>query len=821
MNLPFTGGRLARYRIIDRLGAGGMGEVYRARDEQLDRDVAIKVLPASSFEDPMARARMLQEARAAAALNHPYICTVYEVGEASGQTYIAMELVDGQTLGTLLEAGGLPAEQVVRYGTQLADAVAHAHERSVVHRDLKSANIIVRPDGRVKVLDFGLAKRLTSTDLTAAITRDVASLTQPGAVMGTVAYMAPEQLRGEPAQMPSDIWALGIVLHEMAAGKRPFDGQTGFELSAAILGEAPTPLPAGMGQSLRTVVGRCLEKDPARRFTGSEVLRALETLEDARPVVKTPIANWETPTLDTFPPGVVASPPTEASERVQPSGTGLSRRRAIWLGTATALGLVAAFVGWFVLSDTPEVRSLAVLPFENVLNDEETDYLSGGLAESLIRQVSRLPSVSVSPLSAVLNFKGQAVEPSEAGRQLGAEIVLASTFSLQEDLLVITSELVDVESGGQLWNQIYERDATELLDIQDAIARAILNDGLRVELSDEEQSDLVRNPTVDVEAYNSYLQARWLQRRATEDDYLEAIELLKGATIRDPEFARAFLMLAGTFEALVIDGYMQPNDGWPQANTYLRRAETIDPDMPDLDMIRHGQAFFNDWDFEGAERYREAGQNIPAGQFDPDGLRIFSLELLARGETGEALDLARQARALDPLSIGLAILQADYLVHNGQFDVAVEVYNQAIAAEPDNPDAFFGLAQAYVEQGLFKEASQARSRALALLGDPELAELFAAAEGEEGYRNADLADVQWQLDFMKSRVQYVYVSPLSFAGAYAQLGDTEQAFIYLEEAFDERSPGLVLMTFDAALDNIRDDPRFDDLLRRVGFPSSQ
>ena len=291
------GSRFGSYEVTAIIGQGGMGEVYRARDERLDRDVAIKVLPASSFEDPIARARLLQEARAAAALNHPHICTVYEVGEADGQTYIAMELVEGQPLNQRLKAGPLPAQQVVRYGRQLADALAHAHERGVVHRDLKSANIIVRPDGRVKVLDFGLAKRLTATELT-TITRDVASLTQPGTVMGTVAYMAPEQLRGAAAQRPSDIWALGVVLHEMASGGLPFIGQTGFELSAAILSHAPAPLPSTVPRPLRTVVARCLEKEPGQRYqAGSEVHAALEALHDVRADAAEPTAVSEAPTV--------------------------------------------------------------------------------------------------------------------------------------------------------------------------------------------------------------------------------------------------------------------------------------------------------------------------------------------------------------------------------------------------------------------------------------------------------------------------------------------------------------------------------------------
>ncbi len=803
----FGGGTLAHYRILDKLGAGGMGEVYRAHDEQLDREVAIKVLPSTSFEEPVARARLLQEARAAAALNHPHICTVHEVGEADGQTYIAMELVDGQALSERLNAGPLPVDQVVRYGLQLADALAHAHERGVVHRDLKSANIIVRPDGRLKVLDFGLAKRLTANELTVAITQDVASLTQPGTVMGTVAYMAPEQLRGEPAQTPSDIWALGVVFHEMAAGGRPFQGQTGFELSAAILSEAPAPLPSSVPRPLQTVIARCLEKQPAQRYqAGGAVHAALEALHRARIDPDAPPVPSEAPT-------VVASEPSTS----EPATVTISRRSVVRVGLGAVVALLVGLLSWQLWPDT-NTRSLAVLPFENVLNDPDTDYLSDGIAESLIRQVSSLPSMRVTPLGITLDFKGQPIEPADAGRRLGVEAVLSGTLSVESGRLQITAELVDVDSGSQVWTNTYDRNATELLDIQDEIASAILDDGLRVQLSDDDRFELARGPTVDGEAYDLYLQARYLQRRATENDYLEAIELLESAAVRDPGFAQAYVLLAGTYMALGIDGFMRPTDAWAQANRHARRGLEADPDSPDAWLIQHSLAFFYDWDWEGAERVRTLALQIPVGEFDPDHLRSFSLALLAHGRTEEALDLASRSRELDPLSIGLAMLEADYLVHADQLDAAVAVYERTIEVDPENPDAYFGLAEAFLRQRRFDEANEARRRAHDILGDYPIAELFATASGEEGYHKADEADVRRQLEFMEARAPWGYVSPLDFARVYAQLGDAAQAFTYLDEAFTQRSPGLALLTIDQAFYRVRNDPRFEEALRRVGFP---
>ncbi len=494
-----------------------------------------------------------------------------------------------------------------------------------------------------------------------------------------------------------------------------------------------------------------------------------------------------------------------------------SLRRHTSAVTAAAVSIGVALTAWG-LWPAPPVRSLAVLPFENALADPDTDYLSEGITESLIRQVSSLPAVRVAPLSAVLNFKGERVDPNDAGRQLGTETVLAGDFRMEDGRLHITSELLEIESGEQLWSNTYDRDTTELLDVQEEIAQAIFDDGLRMELTDAERRELADNPTRDGEAYDLYLQARYLQRRATENDYLEAIELLERAIVRDAEFAGAYLMLSGIHSALAIDGYMRPTDAWAQANRFARRALELEPDLSDAAAIRHGLAFFFDWDLDGAERERTAAMELPVGEFDPDLLRTYSLELLARGEPEEALDLARRSRELDPLSIGLAMLEADYLVHAGELDAAVAVYQRTIEVEPDNPDAYFGLAESFRRQGRFDDANEARRQAHAAAGDDVLAELFAAAEGEEGYRLAHEAYVRLQLEWLEARAPWGYVSPLDFARVHAELGDADQAFEYLEEAFAHRSPALVLLTVDQAFDRVREDPRFEEAVRRVGLP---
>jgi serine/threonine-protein kinase len=796
-------GRLAHYRIISRLGAGGMGEVYRARDEQLDRDVAVKVLPASSFDDPTARARLVREARAAAALNHPNICTVYEVGEADGHAYIAMELVEGRTLSAMLHAGPLPAEHVVHYGRQLADALTHAHERGVIHRDLKSNNVIVTPDRRVKVLDFGLAKRAVDSDLTAALTEMHASLTQAGTAVGTLPYMSPEQLRGDMVTVSSDIWSLGVVLYEMATGVRPFKGNTPFEVSAAILSDDAVQVPPGVTLELRTAIAGCLIKDTRRRYaTAVDVRAALDGVQT---------------TVNTLPP-LSAAPSSAETVSSSVMTLTLSRRRALELGVGALVVAASGVAWWRFFSGEASVRTLAVLPLANPAGDEDLEYLCDGITESLIQQVSKLRSFQVRPLGVVLPFKGSSGDPQTAGRQLGVETVLAGTLERQVERLRISARLIDVASGRQLWSNSYDRDADTLLELQDEIASAMMNDGLRVRLTSDERDLLVRHPTTNPEAYDLYLQARYSQRLATEEDYLFSRSLLERAVVLDPQFALAYASLSGNYGMMVVDGLERPSDAWPQVGRYMRQAREIDPALPEVFVMEHARAFLFDWDWAGAETARQRFLAAPVGDFDPQFARALAVELWALGQTKEALRLARRTRELDTRSPYLAVLEADYLLRDDQFDAAIALYEYAIKLDPENSNALFGLAEAKMRQGRFDEAIEARRKAHTSAGDDRLDPLFAKAKGEAGYRLIDEAWVRLQLDVLKDREKTKYVSPLDFARAYAQLGNKDQAFKYLDDAFVDRSPGLVFLKVDRAWDLVRSDPRFEAAVRQVGLP---
>ena len=798
--LPRSGEQFAHYRILEKLGQGGMGEVYRGHDEQLHRDVAIKVLPEETLDDAAARARLVREARAAAALNHPYICTVYEVGEAAGQAYIAMELVDGQTLAARLASGPLPADEVVRYGVQLAEALGHAHDRGVLHRDFKSANVIVTPAGRVKVLDFGLAKRLNASELTTELDVTAAG---PGTVAGTLAYMAPEQLRGQPAQAASDVWALGVVLYEIAHGARPFQGQTSFEVSAAVLSQGPAPFAEALPAGLQAVIARCLEKDPGRRYkNGSEVCAALEILQTKSGI---------TDRADTRP--IMPAPPVLRDRKPW-----LTMRRLLWLGAA-ALAIAAGVTAWKMWPVTPPERSIAVLPFQNVQNDDTLNHVSDGITEGLIRRIKAITGLRVVALRRVLHYRGHGVDARDVGRDLNVENVLSGTVTRQGTKLQIDAALTETVNGTVLWSDTYTLDASALLDTQDEIASAIMDKGLGVSLSAAERQRLVRHPTSDAQAYDLYLQAGYLQRRGTEDEYLRARDLLDRAIKRDEKFSLAHAAMSAIYAMAVVDGYMRPTDAWAMVDKYLRQAVATDPEFPDAAGYEHAQAFFFYWNWPAAESARKKVLESKTKHFDMEDLRALAIERWALGHADEALALVRRTREVDPLNPDMMSVEADYLRQTGQFDAATALYRKSIDVDPANHVPYFGLAELFLLNRRFDEANDYRRQAHAIAEDDEIAEAFAKAKGEAGYRQADRLWVLQQLKSYKERTaRNAYVSPLDFARAHAMLGDKEQAFRYLNDAYNERSSGMVFLNVDRAWDSVRGDPQFLQFVRRVGLP---
>ena len=772
--------RVGDFQIVSLIGVGGMGEVYRARDLKLGREVALKVLTLADAAD---RRRFEEEARLASVLNHPNIVTIYSVGEEGEIAYIAMELVRGRTLRDILAGDPLSADDVLALAIPLADSLAAAHESSIAHRDLKPENIMVTVDGLVKVLDFGLAKRHVPPG---AIPEGHAA---PGPILGTLGYMSPEQAAGRVAGAASDQFSFSVILYELATWRRAFARDTTAATLSAIVGEQPPSLPAPIPAALRQLIERGLAKDPADRHPDMRDL-ALE-LRRIRDERATPAA------LNT-----------------------VTRRRALWLAGAASVSAVAGLASWRFWPRDPGIRSLAVLPFTNSGHDLDAQDLCDSMTQSLIDRMSRLASLTVMARSTVYSATIKNLAPRDAGRQLHVDAVLTGTLARASDRVQVAATLVDVASGASIWRHGYERPPNDVLSLQDDIALAIVDDGIRLRLSEQERRNFMRRVTNDPEAYKLYLLAVRRSEQESESDYLAARDLLEQAIARDPQFALAHVALATTHAVMAIDGFARPTNAWPQSNRHVRQALDLDPNLADAYAAAASETFFFSWDWEGAERAWQKANALQPGRISPDFLRASALQQWALGKTDEALKMAGRARSVDPLNAAFAATEGDFFLQAGQLDTAVNRYEEAIGLAPDDSRPLFGLAEARRVQKRFDEAIEARRHAHEVAGDESLREVLARARGSEGYREIERNAARLEVEELEARAARVYVSPLDLARAYAQLGEGDRAFGYFDLAFADRAPGLVFLNVDRVWDGIRRDARFTAAVRQVGLPAS-
>jgi serine/threonine-protein kinase len=780
-----------------------MGEVWRARDPRLGRDVALKVLPDEMVRDTGRIARFRAEARAASALNHPNIVTVYDIGEDAGRTYLSMELLEGVNLRQLLDGGGLPLSKALQIATQIADGLAAAHARGIVHRDLKPENVILTTDNVVKILDFGLAKTspLAGSQGDNETTMSAAPATEAGTLLGTVGYMSPEQASGNLVDFRSDQFSFGTILYELVTGRRAWRKATPAETLVAIMREDPpllcsaeSPIPA----RVRRVVGRCLAKSPEDRYSATrDLARDVKYLAD------------------------------QTSDAVGPSDLGLAvelplrpRRRLAApavVGILALAAVVALGAGlWIRQHRGPAaIDSLAVLPFENGTRDPDSEYLSDGITESLIDQMTRVRTLTVMARATVFHFKGS-TDPREAGRKLGVGAVLMGRISRREGRLSISAELVDVVTGARLWGDKYDRPFTDLIRVQDQIASDI-SAGLRLRLTGPEKRALNRHGTENTEAYELFLKARYSLYKDTEEGYLEAIRLFNEATQKDPKFVEAYAGAAGVYGHMAVDGYMQPADAFARGDEGARKALALHPGLPLARLCLAGRQFFFDWDWDGAEREL---RDLFADPADPGAFeaRSFALLLWSRGRTEEALAEMEKSRRLDPGNLALTITTADYLKKAGNLKEATGLYRAAMEADPSDPRARFGLAEILRRQGDATGAIAALRKAYELSGEDDGVKALAAARTEKDYENAQVEVARLRLGDLRALAKERYVSPLELARLEAQVGEREKAFQHLEAALVERSSGLVLLKVDSAWDRIRDDARFAALVKRVGIP---
>jgi serine/threonine-protein kinase len=789
-----------------------MGQVFRARDTRLDRDVALKVLPASALADGTARARLVREARLASKLNHPHICTVYDVGESDGQTYIGMELVEGRSLSDCLSTGPLPVKQVLQYGQQLADALAHAHGRGIVHRDLKSANVVVTPEGQVKVLDFGLAKRVVTEELTEAATVSQHTLTAPGMIAGTLAYMAPEHLRGEPADARSDVWALGIVLYEMAVGKRPFQGQTGFELTSAILSQPQPPLPGSVPGALSAVVDRCLEKNPGERYQrGEEVKAALEAVRAG--------------TADVAAPHPVAPPPATRSRR--------------WRWVSVALAMLTVIIGGLAALDVGGLRTrviggggapvpavrLAVLPFANLGADPEQAFLADGMTQELITHLGRLNPAALVVIgrTSVLRYKDGDTPIDQIGRELGVEYVVGGSVQRDATHVRVIVELVRVEDQAQVWADTYEQELSGILMVQSQVTRSVAS-ALAVALLPAEQVRLASARAVDPDVYEAYVTGASLWQSLRPADVDAAEQQFEYALERDPSYAPAHAGLAWVWGARNQMGLSPWDEAVPRAKEAALQAIALDEGAAEAHAALAAVKTWGEWDWPEAEQ--AWARAIELNPNDANTQAYYAHFLAHRGRAEDGLRHSDLAVELDPFNALYHALRAVVLTYLHRHDEAMEAALTAVAIRSDMGIAFHAMQTVYMAKGMHDE--QLADQRLRISRDPERLAAFEKGLAEGGYEGAQrgIADVlaaRYETALLdpaavltlRSRGQFHMA--VGIAMRYLDAGDHDRAIAWLQKGYDQQDPSMPY-TNGPPFDRLRDDPRYQALMRRIGIP---
>jgi len=755
-----VGAAVSHYRVLEKLGEGGMGVVYRAEDLLLQRQVALKFLKKELEADEDARTRFQREARAASSLNHPNICTIHDVGEFEGHPYLVMELIEGETLKGRIARGPVPPEEVTAYGIQLADALESAHSKRFVHRDIKPANVFLTPRGQVKLLDFGLALKLRKDVLDASSKSD-SPLTAVEAVVGTLFYIAPEALRRETVDARSDLWSLGVVLYELAAGRHPFTGQTLFQMTSAILHEPPRPLPPGVPEGLRRVILRCLAKNPAQRYE-----RACDT-RDA----------------------------LEATRRSKDSLTEQGDVSDAQIRTA----------------DLESIRSVAVIPFHNQSNDPEADYLSWGITQSLTYSLGQLDELHVVPASSVHRYKGQTPDPRQVGRDLNVGAVITGRVAARGDALVVGTELVDTQSGWQIWGRQYSRKASDLVSIHEEIASEI-SAGLRLTLTRDEKKRLEKPATHDPVAYQLYLKGRFCFSSKDEGGLNRALRDFTLAVRRDPEFALAQVGVADAYAWLGFFGVLPPHECFPKAHEAESKACKLDPALGEARAARAFLAFEYRWDMVAAEkefkRAIELNPRYAAARY------WYAWFLAARARFKEAEAEMREVHKLEPGSLLVHTYDAfvSYLARRN--DQAIEKLRYVVEKAARFAVAYWWLGLTLMEEGEYEAAMDAFQQAIQHSGGhPSPLAALGQLYGRLGW-SGDAKKVDQKLSELTAKR---YVSAFDRAVCVAASREKDAALGWIEKACEERSVLLAYANVWPGLDLLREEPRFQAVLKQAGI----
>ncbi len=816
------GTRLGRYEVRAKLGAGGMGEVYLAQDVELDRRVALKILPEDLAGDDERMRRFVQEAKAASGLNHPNIITIYEIGESANLHFIAVEYIDGETLHTTLSGGPMPLESVLDAGLQIASALEAAHDAKIIHRDIKPENVMVRPDGLIKILDFGIAK-VTEPALTPDADPENATTikggTSPGLIIGTAQYMSPEQAKGLPVDARTDIFSLGVVMYEMLSARRPFEGETPIDVIAAIVHKEPVPLREWLPQiplEIERISNKLLRKDAGERYqTAREVLLDLKTarreleFRDMKSSLSTDPS--EARTELSHPRPATATTSLSAEYIVAEL-----KKRKFALAALAAVLLSAVGIIYYLAarrpptsSDSSPINSIAVLPFQNRNADADTEYLSEGLAESLIFRLSQLPDLKVSPTSSVIRYKGKDLDPVQIGSQLGVNAVMTGRVAQRGEDLMISVELVDVRNNTLLWGKQYDRKLADLMTTQREIASEITQN-LKLKLSGADENRVTKHYTKSSEAYQLYLKGHYYSSRYTKDGFNKGIDFFEQAIGKDPDFALAYSGLAFCYLNQT-DWVFAPKDSVPKARQAVQNALRLDESLAEAHTTVAMISLQYDWNWPAAEReFRRAIEIDPNYALGRSFLAWF---LAAMGRFEESYAEDQRAFELDPLSAAVnADIGWDFYMGR-RYDDCVNQLVKAIDLEPNYWVSHVVLGRCYEQKGKLTEAVAQFQKAIQI--EPSIPEVIAALG--HGYAlSGRRAEALKLIRDLQERSRNEFVPSFSIATIYTGLGMKNEAIQYLAKSYDEGSFYMIYLKVDPMHDSLRSDPRFTDIMRRVG-----